>query len=293
MPTRPVRLCAALLIATLNLLPLYAQAADASAPPPAASAVHALAQTYGAGRLSQAELNTAEQSAVAVLVRQNLRALDPDGRLGPEGIKALSTRLGADIRPAVRQVFAALRPADMTAEFETTLSGTLSQQDADSLLTYWRTPAGQRYLRFSHALDDLAANGLSRLISTPISFSRDQMPPPAVQQQRRGLLAMSTGLNTRAPHAAIEGVILDWLALQNGPALDRLGQQYQADLPAFVRFQASAPAQALARAQARWASQQGRRIEPLIQQADQALAPRRTGWQSLARHWLSDPNIGK
>ncbi|TDR79973.1 hypothetical protein [Paludibacterium purpuratum] len=292
MHLRHFALCAALLCA----MPTFA--ADASAPRPVAGVTHTLAQLLGANRMSQAQLSAAERSAVTLLIRQNLRTLDPDNRLGPEGTKALSTQLDADIRPAVRQTFAHLQSAEMTASLEVALTDTLSQAQTDSLLAFLRAPVGKRYLSFNRELDDLVGSGLARLASTPFAFRRDQMPPAATMQQRQRLLTLSTAANTLAAERskgmpAAFGVISDLLAVQDGAALDRIGQRYRSDLPAFISFQASDAARTLARAEARWAAGESARLEPLIQQASQSLAPHQASWQALAREWQSGERAGK
>ncbi|BEV71750.1 MULTISPECIES: hypothetical protein [unclassified Paludibacterium] len=280
-------------LALIICLAQSAIAADSSQAQASQPSIQTLTMLLAGNQPQSSRQAAAEQAAVMLLTRQNLHSLDPDNRLGAEGTKAVTARLTRDIRPVVHQVFASLPASQWRHTLAQALQENLNQQGVDRLLVYLRSPAGQQYLAFNRALDQLVGEGLSQMTSTPISIQRDQMPAPELMKQRQQLLAMSTNVRQlRHAHPsgspAALGVICDLLAVQRGAALDQLARQYGKSLPAFAAFQQSEEGQALSRALWRWSNLQSSNVEASLHQAASDLASQQADWQALTRQWLNE-----
>lgn len=288
-----------LVLALSAVAPSCAQAAEASAPmaAPAASvaAANRLARLRGLNRLDPIQLETARTAAIGLVVRQTLRQLDPEQRLTAENRQTLGERISTDIAPDVRRALGTLRPEQLASSVAETMARTLTPAQLQTLTTFYASPAGQDYLRFSSALDTLVAQGVKRLGSAPFSFSRGQAPQGDVLRSRQALLAMSTAArqvraasqNGAHGAAAAYGLISELLTIETGPGLDRLAARYRTRLPAFAAFQQGEAAQAESLALRHWENDSLASLAPALTALRQAQTARLPAWQELTRQLLA------
>lgn len=277
-----------------------AQAAtDASAPAAVSTRARAaateLARVHDAETLGRTQFDSAREAAISLLVRQNLRALDPDNRLGAPSQRTLARQLAGDIRPVVTRAFARIDRQTLSSALIERYARELTPAQSATLLAYYHSPAGRQYLAFSRALDATLSAGLLALGAQPFSFAHATEPADTMAR-RRALIDMSSAARqlraqpdgqTRA--AAAAGLAGDLLARQCGRQLDSLAARFgPSALKGFADFQRSPAAQAEDRAIRLWSTDLAAIIAPAVQQAGEMLEARRPSWREQAGRLASD-----
>jgi len=272
-----------------------ASVANCAAARGARSDASQLLQLHDVDKLSRIRLEIVLNSTVTQLVQQNLRALDPDGRLQGDALRELSRTLNSDIRPSVARAVHAVDRKQLLTALTTQLSQ-LSCDDRTRLLQYYHSAAGRRYLVFSAQLDAILLDAISQISQRPFIYSRSQQPDEKLQAQRRALLSMTTvarqlvaanAAGTHHPAGAAIGIVSELLAIQSSVALDRLARQNAADLPGFIAFQQSPAAQHEIDAVLQWSVQSSALFTPALQQASHELAAHQAKWRQLAAQLLA------
>jgi len=273
-------------------------AASQAAPKSATSqsAATQLTRLHDIGQLSKTRIDAAAASTTALLVRQNLQALDPENQLSDADSRKLSLRLNTDIRPEVNRAFRALDSAKLAAAMVNSYQQLLSDSELTSLLDYYRSKPGQHYLAFNKQLDRILGDSLARIAGQPFSFTRAQQATGKIKQQRLALISMSSlarqleagrtnGAN-RSSSAALS-LALDLIATQSGSQLDNLALRYKTELAGFNQFQHSPAAVQEAHAQWQWGEQSALLLAPALEQAKQQLATQKPQWQQQAEQMLA------
>lgn len=274
-------------------------AADSQPAPTSAtnqSTAAQLTRLHDISQLSKARIDTAAASTTALLVRQNLQALDPENQLSEADSSKLSQRLNNDIRPQVNRAFHALDSAKLAAAMTNSYQQLLSENERTSLLSYYRSKPGQHYLAFNKQLDRILGASLARIGGQAFSFTRAQQAAGKTQQQRLALIAMSSlarqleagranGAN-RSSSTALS-LALDLIATQAGSQLDNLALRYKTELAGFSQFQHSSAALHEAQALWQWGEQSALLLAPALEQAKQQLATHKPQWQQQAEQMLA------
>jgi hypothetical protein len=247
-------------------------------------------------RLSSTRFNSALTSSVGLLVRQNLQLIDPDNQLQGQALSTVSKTMTRDIRATVTRAFQSINLNQLSSSLSTSYARQLSGQDLDSLLAYYHSEQGQRYLAFSTELNATLGDGLNQLGTQPFSYTRAQQPDSTLLANRRALISMSSiGLQLRAanaaglvkPSGAAFGLITEFMSMGSGDVLDRINQHFAKDLPAFNAFQHSPAAMHQALAEWQWTEQSATLFAPALEQATRDLAAYQKKWRAQADQLLT------
>lgn len=292
--------------ASLCCAVLPAQAAiDASAMPastpapisaPERSAALQLTRLHDVGSLSQRNLDDAREATISLLVRQNLKNLDPDSRLNATAQRKLARQLARDIRPVVSRALAQVDRQAMATALVDLYARRLTQAQTGALLHYYRSADGKSYLLFTRELDATLGAGLAALGAQPFSFSRST-DDAATLARRRALIDMSLAARQiRAarsggahPSALAVGLASDLLVSQCGKPLDALALRNAGRLKGFAAFQQTPAARAEDRVLWLWSSDIAARLQPVLKQAAEALADKQPAWRELMRTLATTP----
>lgn len=185
------------------------------------------------------------------------------------------TRSNPNWLPVYRQVLSDLRrdvaPAyeaqakEVAGIWDRVLAATLSPDDINQLLTFYRSATGQRYLAFQHRMSTIQSEATSAATVDLASGGMDPGKALAPSSQvdldaRKQLLALSwltaimpsledlsgsSHTGTAAEQERVSNLMSEIVAKRRGSDIDQLNRDYRSDLPRFAAFQQSPPAKRL------------------------------------------------
>ncbi|HEY6621578.1 MAG TPA: DUF2059 domain-containing protein [Steroidobacteraceae bacterium] len=175
-------------------------------------------------------------------------------------LNLISRDLKKDLEPAL-----VTQTAESAIRWNRELAAHLSAGQINSLLAFYHSDVGRRYLAFQKRLMAVQVQGTSALVAGMASGGMDpkevavSSPSAAQLDARKQLLALSWVIQIMPAMGAadpgrgasasadktINDMLVDAVAKMRGPEIDALRRQYQDDLPAFSSFQESPAAKAL------------------------------------------------
>jgi len=243
--------------------------------------------------LNQLNRKALIQQASAALEKQALEQLDPGKQLADSQLQSLKAMIAADIHPLLEQAVHSLNQPSLASSLSNSYLSTLTESEMVTLLDFYRSSNGRRYLAFNKDLDGILLQGLAQISRQPFSFSRSEQGNLAMRQQRQSLLAMSLPVRllqgTKHTVNNAQSLAMDLLAVQSGPQLDSLGKRYARDLADFRAFQNTPAALSEIRAQSRWNENNRALLATVSEQARLRLPGMLTRWQQKAQGLRAKP----
>ena len=199
------------------------------------------------------QLSARESPGLAEVARYLAPRVDPNLSASPQDPRwtPLSRVIQADIRADMPQLGRAFADADQT--LVRALASQMREADADTLLSFFRTPTGVSYLQYLGDMRTAYASAMRSVLGhvaaqTPISQSAAS---PAVTRMRLRLVAIAVGaaslyraqdaahsVHDPSPYAA-DGLTPEQIVAVTGPDLDAIAARYETALIEFESFNAS------------------------------------------------------
>lgn len=203
--------------------------------------------------LQLTQFSAREYPGLAEIAHDLVPRIDPNLSDSPQDRRwtPLSKLIQADIRADMPQLGHAFADADQS--LVRSLAAEMHEKDADTLLSFFRSPTGVSYLQFLGDMRGTYASAVRSVLGhlaaqTPISQSSAS---PAVIKTRLRLVAISMraasfyraqdaahGVHDPSPYAA-DGLTPEQIVAVTGPGLDDIAARYETALPEFESFNAS------------------------------------------------------
>jgi hypothetical protein len=198
------------------------------------------------------QFSTRESPGLAEVARYLVPRVDPNLSATPQDPRwtPLSRVIQADIRADMPQLGHAFADADQA--LVRALASQMREADADTLLSFFRTPTGVSYLQFIGDMRTVYASAVRSVLGhvaaqTPISQSSASS---AVTKMRLRLVAIAVGasslyraqdaahgMHDPSPYAA-DGLTSEQIVAVAAPGLDAIAARYETALVEFESFNA-------------------------------------------------------
>jgi hypothetical protein len=212
---------------------LAAQPADSDAVPVAASSrpqkIQELVADLGYGT------DFKHVDAAIPYLTQNVAPNDPNWNSTHPRWKSVSAVIGRNLRADSESQFAESEAAIVENAVRAMSDGVV-RDDLDAALTFFRSPAGRRFLDLQHSLTDLSIQvnlEMHTLVSTPSVENLDE------RKRVLGLWLPSVFIRVMyGPETGERALtsVYQSFSLLRGPELDALARRYAADLPQYEQF---------------------------------------------------------